>query len=104
MKKSIVTSSVTAIAVLISFWYVSCTKTCTGNGTLELTNTSQSTVQRIMIDGVNYGTVDPGEKKDIPLAAGTHSFQQQGISGGNGCSEASVIIVECKTTGFSCNG
>jgi len=37
-------------------------------GTLELTNKSIGTVQRIMIDGVNYGSLDPSESKDISLA------------------------------------
>lgn len=72
-------------------------------GTLRLTNKSISTVQRIMIDGINYGTIDPDESKDISLAPGTHVFQQVGISGGGGCSEASVIIVAGRTSAFSCS-
>ena len=81
----------------------SCKETCDGMGTLKLTNKSISTVQRIMVDGVNYGTIDPGESKEIELAPGEHDFQQLGISGGSGCSAAKIIIVECKTTGFSCS-
>lgn len=73
-------------------------------GVLKLTNTSISTVQKIMVDGVNYGTIDPGESKEISLAAGEHDFQQVGISGGTGCGPASVIIVECETSGFKCSG
>lgn len=76
---------------------------CDGMGTLQLTNKSINTVQRVMIDGVNYGSIDPGEKKDFKLAPGQHVFQQTGLSGGSGCSIAYVIIVECETSGFSCN-
>ena len=37
---------------------------CEGMGTLKLTNKSHNTVHRIMIDGVNYGTLDPDESKE----------------------------------------
>jgi hypothetical protein len=72
-------------------------------GTLKLTNNSSNTVQRAMIDGVNHGSIDPGQSKEIKLAAGQHDWQLVGISGGTGCSAAKVTIVECQTTGFSCN-
>jgi hypothetical protein len=85
------------------FNWSSCEEACDGMGTLELTNKSLSTVQRLMVDGVNHGTIDPGESKEIKLAPGEHEFQQVGISGGNGCSAATVIIVECKTSAFSCS-
>jgi hypothetical protein len=80
-----------------------CKKPCSGSGKLKLTNKSMNTVHRLMVDGVNYGTIDPGESKEISLAAGEHTFQQVGISGGVGCSAAKVIIVECETSSFSCN-
>jgi hypothetical protein len=76
---------------------------CDGMGTLSIENKSLSTVQRLMIDGVNYGSVDPGNKKDTNLAPGTHSWQMVGISGGTGCSAATVIIVACQTSSFSCS-
>ena len=76
---------------------------CDGNGTLSVTNKSDNTLQQLMIDGVNYGTLDPGENKDVDLAAGQHFWQLVGIDGG-GCNEAYVIIVECKTVSFSCDG
>jgi hypothetical protein len=76
---------------------------CDGNGTLSIENKSLLTVQRLMIDGVNYGSVDPGDKKDAKLAPGTHSWQMVGISGGTGCSAATVIIVACQTSSFSCS-
>lgn len=77
---------------------------CTsGKGTLVLTNKSLSTVQRIMINGVNYGTLDPGEKKEIELSPGAYEFQQVGLSGGTGCSAAVVTISECDRQAFSCS-
>lgn len=91
------------IALGMALGLSACKKTCSGMGTLKLTNKSLNTVQKIMVDGVNHGTIDPGESKEIALAAGSHDFQQVGISGGTGCSAASVIIVECETTGFSCS-
>ena len=78
-------------------------KPCDGNGTLSLENKSLNTVQKIMIDGVNWGSLDPGKTKECKLAPGTHLWQLVGISGGTGCGIASVIIVACKTTSFSCS-
>lgn len=100
------TKSITLLMLLPIVWLSSCTKEdiCDGMGTLELTNDSHSTVQRIMIDGVNYGTLDPNESKEIKLSPGQHEWQLVGISGGSGCSAATVIIVECQTLGFSCGG
>jgi hypothetical protein len=83
---------------------VSCEKICSGKGTLELTNSSHSTVQKIMINGVSYGTIDPGEVKSIELTPGVYMWQLQGLSGGTGCSAAAVTITECDTQGFKCGG
>ena len=98
----------TFFVIVAMFTNFSCEPTdaaddCDGMGTLKLTNKSLSTVQKVMIDGVNWGSIDPGESKEAKLAPGTHSFQLVGISGGTGCGVASVIIVACKTTGFSCS-
>ncbi len=96
----------TALLIIPLFIGSSCEpiEECDGHGTLSLTNKSHSTVQRIMINGVNYGTLDPGEHKDIELVPGVYSWQLVGISGGTGCSAATVTIVECETQGFSCSG
>lgn len=90
--------------VALSVFGSACKKktTCSGKGTLKLTNDSHSTVQRAMVDGVNYGSLDPGASKDISLAAGSHDWQLVGISGGSGCSAAKVTIIECQTSSFSC--
>ena len=76
---------------------------CDGTGTLQLTNKSLSTVQRIMINGVNYGSLDPGETENIELTPGVYAWQLVGISGGSGCSMAAVTITECDTQAFSCS-
>lgn len=75
-----------------------------GLGTLKLRNTSINTVQRVLIDGVNYGILNPGEEGSYDLPPGNHEFQQLGISGGTGCSPATVIIQECKVSSFFCSG
>jgi hypothetical protein len=94
------------ICMLISAFFVSsCSEmTCDGSGTLKLTNDSHSTVQQILIDGVNYGSLDPGESDEISLPPGEHDWQLVGLSGGTGCSAATVIIVECEVSGYSCGG
>ena len=72
------------------------------DGTLSLKNTSTGTVQQILIDNVNYGSLDPGKSKDIKLPPGEHVFEMKGISGGTGCAPASVTIVGGKTEAFQC--
>ena len=73
-----------------------------GYGWLKMTNGSLTTIQKVMIDGTNYGTLDPGETATYQLAAGKHTFESIGISGGGGCSQASAIIVECATEARVC--
>jgi len=78
---------------------------CGGYGTLKLTNTSSNTIQRIQVDGVNYGTLDPGEDIEIDLPVGRHTVEFINVRTGNyACSPMEVIIVECDTQGFSCGG
>lgn len=77
---------------------------CDGKGTLSVENTSIGTVQQLRVDGVNYGSVDPGKTKKVDLAPGEHTWQMIGLSGGVGCSAATVIIMECEESSFSCHG
>lgn len=72
-------------------------------GTLRCTNTSNATVQRIMISGTNYGSLDPGETRSIELAPGSWSLQFVGISGGSGCSASNFNIAACQTVNRSCS-
>jgi hypothetical protein len=74
-----------------------------GYGLLEIRNKSTSTVHRIIIDGINYGTIDPKGVATFPLRPGKHDVQSVGISGGNGCSPAQIFIVECGTERISCS-
>jgi hypothetical protein len=96
------------IFVFVGLFGISCKKSTEpgcekDTGTLCLTNGSLNTVQRIMINGVNYGSLDPGGHKDIELTPGTYNVQQKGISGGGGCSAFSVNIVACVLQAYSCN-
>lgn len=92
------------VVIIISFTSFSCDNAfCDGMGTLSLENKSLSAVQRIMIDGVNYGSLDPGETQEIELAPGQHLWQLEGLSGGSGCTAAYVIIQECETSAYSCS-
>lgn len=77
---------------------------CNGKGYLDVTNSSTNTVQRLLVDGVNYGLLEPGDTKEISLAAGQHYWKLVGVSGGCGCNPAAVIIVECETSSYSCRG
>jgi hypothetical protein len=103
MKKFKLILIVFALAAITASVNTSCEDlTCNGKGTLRLTNDSHSTVQKVMINGVNYGTLDPDESKDFELSPGMYTWQLVGISGGTGCSAAVVTITECDTQGFSC--
>jgi hypothetical protein len=63
--------SVFAILLIASIIGMSsCDKVCKGEGTLSLKNSSLNTVHRIMVDGINYGSLDPGDHIDISLPAG----------------------------------
>lgn len=77
---------------------------CDGYGYLKVKNESYNTLQKLLIDGAGYGTLDPGETKTVKLAAGRHDWELRGVSGGGGCNPASVIIIACQTESFSCSG
>ncbi len=77
---------------------------CSDQGTLQVCNKSLHTVQKIIINNTNYGTIDPDECKDIKLAVGTYTLRMEGVSGGNGCNIVSTfIIAECDNIGRSCS-
>jgi len=76
---------------------------CDGLGTLSIENKSLNTVQRLMINGVNYGSIDPGKTKEVELTPGAYVWQLEGLSGGSGCSAAAVNIAKCETSSFSCS-
>lgn len=74
---------------------------CKDIGYLRLTNGSLNTIQMILIDGTNYGTLDPGDTGTYTLGVGRHDFQFKGVNG-SGCAPASVVIAECKTESRIC--
>lgn len=87
------------------FLFSACDKEffCDGRGELTVTNKSLNTVQQILIDGTNYGTIDPDESKTIELPAGKYTLQIKGVSGGSGCSSSQVTIDACGSVGRSCS-
>jgi hypothetical protein len=107
MKKIMFLLVASMLLIVTTVMAPSCTKPggCDGTkGTLELTNSSLFTVQRIMINGVSYGTLDAGDSKSIDLSPGMYSWQLVGISGGSGCSAAAVTITACDTQAYKCSG
>ncbi|MDX2134740.1 MAG: hypothetical protein SFV52_08140 [Saprospiraceae bacterium] len=76
---------------------------CDGRGELVVTNKSLRTVQMIIIDGTNYGTIDPDETKTIELPSGKYTLEFDGVSGGGGCSPSQVTIDACGSVGRSCS-
>lgn len=56
-----------------------------------------------MLNGTNYGTIDPGEYREISLAPGNWSLQFVGISGGSGCNASAFNIAACQSMGRSCS-
>lgn len=90
------------LAATIIFSMPSCKKY--SKGRLSVSNTSVNTVQRIMIDGTNYGSLDPGNKKEFEFEPGKYTVQLVGISGGTGCSASIVTVVKGETHGVSCSG
>jgi hypothetical protein len=77
--------------------------TCGGYGFFSAQNTSVTTVQKVLINNTNYGTLDPGEKEEFRLPAGNYEVVFQAISGGGGCNPAQIVIVECTTVARNCS-
>lgn len=76
--------------------------TCT-TGTLYCHNASTNTVQRVLLSGTNYGSLDPGESRSFELAPGNWTLQFVGISGGPGCDESIFNIAACQTVSRACS-
>jgi hypothetical protein len=92
------------IAFAICFSACKKAENCSGVGTLSLTNKSSGTQQKIIINGVGYGNLNPGESKDIDLSPGVYTWQLVGISGGTGCSAATLNVSECMKYSYNCTG
>ncbi len=72
-------------------------------GSIYVHNSSLHTVQRILIEGANAGSLDPGEERYIEKVPGVYTVQLIGISGGPGCSPAEVHVAACSVDGISCS-
>jgi len=98
----------TNLLLIIAFaiCFTACKKSddCTGLGTLSLTNKSTGTDQQIIINGVSYGVLKPGDVKDIKLSPGVYTWQLAGTSGGTGCSAAVLNVSECTKYSYDCTG
>jgi hypothetical protein len=99
----------TNLLLIIAFamiCFTTCKKSddCTGFGTLSLTNKSTGTDQKIIINGVSYGVLSPGDSKDIKLTPGVYTWQLVGIAGGAGCSAATLNVSECVKYSYDCTG
>lgn len=105
MKILIILSSL----VGLSIFFQSCmpedveTSDCSDSGTLVLQNTSANTVQKILIDGTNYGILYPGDKQEIDLPVGKYEVYLKSTSGGRGCSPSYVTLQDCDRIGRQCD-
>ncbi len=77
-----------------------------GTGTLSVTNNSKRSLDyAIVVDGINYGRVAVGAKKEITLSAGVHMLEiRYADHAGDACSVSFPTIIQCQNTGLSCDG
>jgi len=93
----------------LSIFFQSCipedteTSWCSDSGTLVLHNTSANTVQKILIDGTNYGTLYPGDRQEIDLPVGKYEVYLKSTSGEGGCSPSYVTLQDCDRIGRQCD-
>jgi hypothetical protein len=73
-----------------------------GYGVLKVSNTSANTAQKILIDGTNYGSLDPSKTVSYSLPAGVHTLQSVSLTGGSMSNQDTVIIAACKTEARDC--
>lgn len=84
------------------FFSVSCKEKCMGVGKIKFSNQSTNSVYRIIVDGVSYGNIEPGESKEVSLAARERTVQLVGIDGTAGCPAQLIIVEECDIMQVSC--
>lgn len=100
-----------ALIVLASLFLVSCKdvleETCRKNGTGKLTATNKSLTgqaYKILVNGINFGTVYPGDTGSWDMPAGPHAVVMLiAATGRNACTPAVVHVVECESHGISCS-
>jgi hypothetical protein len=74
------------------------------HGYVIVKNTSANTVQQILIDGIEYAVLYPGDQEKITLAPGKYEIEANGISGGGGCYSGFLTIVKCEVHDYQCSG
>lgn len=89
-------------ACLIQLIAVSCKEKCMGVGKIKFTNQSTNSAYRIIVDGVSYGNIMPGESKEVSLAARERTVQLVGIEGTVGCPAQQLYVEECEIMQVSC--
>lgn len=77
---------------------------CEGAGTLIVTNGSDTTYQQFLIDRINYGSFDPGQKMYIDLFEGYHELQLIESIGDTVGFKEEFLISDCETTSFLFDG
>ncbi len=73
-------------------------------GWLLLSNKSSNTIQKITIDGSNYGTIYPGKEEIYELYPGKYEVKIEGVNREGGCSPFFVTIIAGATQAYSCSG
>ena len=76
---------------------------CDSKGYIQVTNNTKSNKNyKVIIDGMNYGTLAPGQGENYKVNIGAHLVSIEFQEGGAACSAAYVDVQECQTRGLSC--
>ena len=105
IRKSMLTRNLKVMlyVLIIASIGLRCEPPCLDNkGYLELENDSQTTKQKILINGTDYGTLDPKESETYNLNPGTYNVEFVGIHGGKGCSVFTIVIACGQSEGRVC--
>jgi len=74
-----------------------------GWGELCVENKSLHTVQKVIINGASYGTLDPGDKECFSVPVGATTLEFRGVNGGSGCNPCVNNIPDCGVINKSCS-
>jgi len=99
------------LVILASTFLVSCEdafeQTCSKNGTGKLTATNKSLTgqaYKIVINGINFGIVYPGQTGEWDFPAGPQLVVMQiAATGRNACNPAVVQVIQCESHGINCS-
>lgn len=73
-------------------------------GTLQLSDTSAHTTQTVFVNGVNEGTINPGQYLDVHLSAGVSVSVAWYVTNTNllACQPIAVTPIQCQTSAYTC--